>query len=167
MPVSCLWTHLKCSLFLKQHKALECLFPPPTPPEWKDKNLLGLESFGVGSESPGDRKGRTRGALPRAWMGRERGSSRALRVLRICARGCSCGWARRCPADEGHLDQAAEKSQGRKAEELRHLCKLKGFRLRETWCCGCLCCCDSGCWLGSCRLVIGSWLQERERRRVL
>lgn len=80
-------------------------------------------------------------------MGTEKGFRRAQRALRIGARGCSCGRERRCLANEGHLDQASETRQGRKAEEFGYLCKLPGFGGGETvfgrrpcrWCSqGCL-----------------------------
>lgn len=122
--------HLNRFFCLKQHKAFECLFPPL---QWENNHLLGLESSGVGSESPEAEREQQRG-LPRAWMGKEQGlSSWAQRALRICARGCSCGWESRCLAHEGHLDQASEKSQGRKAEEFGYLCKLQGVRLGRRY----------------------------------
>ena len=72
-------------------------------------------------------------------MGTEQGFCGAQRALRIGARGCSCGRERRCLADEGHLDQASETRQGRKAEEFGYLCKLQGFRRGETLFCRCFC----------------------------
>lgn len=124
--------HLNCSFCLKQHKALECLSPTP---RWNGKITISSDwsppGWGVKARR---QKGSEQRGLPRAWMGKEQGlSSWAQCALKICARGCSCGWESRCLAHEGHLDQASEKSQGRKAEEFGYLCKLQGVRFGRRY----------------------------------